>query len=307
MEVIDGMSKTAKIVAGVASAVVGLTCLAAWAQTRGGAGNNKDKSDKAVGKKKDKQAKKSGKKKGKKSSSSSSSSKKAPTRELALEIEHEVVQEFKAYMPHLGQQEERMRQQLDASGRQLDEAADQEIRQQLVDMMSAHLDKFNKALLEKHGVSPKQQDKVVQALLAAEDPEALRLQDESEKLWGMISGAAQPGDVPEHMDEETTINYICESFKLVIAAMQDAQAHFERDGEGVGAFRARMQADQALAAAFNGKFRDLLDVKKKKLQETYRIDESQVAAIVAAHQGSPNFAARVGAAKQEMDEYFRRQ
>ena len=197
-----------------------------------------------------------------------------------------------------------MMQSFQASGRLLDAEATDEIRSRLVEMMTTHLDDFNRALLKKHGVSPKKQDKVVQKLLGAKDPQALRLQVESAKLWGMISGAQQE-DIPEHMDEETSISYICESFKLVIVATQDAQAHFARDGESVVDFRARMVAEKALAEAFNDKLREVMDVKKKKLQEEYRIDESQVGAIVAAYQGSRNFIARVGDAKAEMDAYFR--
>ena len=53
-----------------------------------------------------------------------------------LEIEHEVVEEFKAHMSNLGREEERMMQRFQESGRVLDAEATDEIRSRLVEMMT---------------------------------------------------------------------------------------------------------------------------------------------------------------------------
>ena len=214
------MNRNAKIVAGVASAVVGTACLVALV---------KAVSQPASPKKSKRKGKKSKRSKKDKSKSSSQGT----TRELVFKIERECIAEFKAYLPKLGEKEASLFQQVQAGGRQLTQEVAEQIQGTLIQELETHLEKFKKALCEKYSCSESKHDKLVQKLLEDKDPEIMKLMEESQKLWAIFKPReAASMEVPEHIDEDAAIAYITRSFKLVTAAMAESRKQFVKDDGG---------------------------------------------------------------------------
>ena len=74
--------------------------------------------------------------------------------------------------------------------------------------------------------------------------------------------------------------------------------------EALAEFRAKLKTDRALQEAFNDKFKEILTVSKKALNDQYQIDPVIAQAILAKYNDVPEFQRAVAAAQKELEDFF---
>lgn len=295
----DNMSRNAKIVAGVASAIVGTACLVGLVSQFTSAQKEASTSKKS-------KKKRGGKKKKAKSPEANGKSKGGPsTREMAIKIEKLCLQAFKEFLPTLGGKEMKMMEAAQKQGRLTAEVGEQ-IRAAMADDATAHLDKIKAKLCQQFGCSEKNHDDMIGELLEKNDPEVKQLEEESIKLWGVFKPRST--EVPEHMTEEKAIAYIKKSFKMVIEATKHVRKQFFEDSESqeaIAQFKERMRADEALQQQFYAQFQQEVASRKAALMKEYQIDNPDIAAsLIEQYQTRKQFVAEVQKAKKELDDFF---
>ena len=291
----EKLTQTAKFVVGASAVAVGMAFCALAVQSVGLIRKKTSSAGKKTQKKSKKKTKKKKKKKKKKVE--------AADIELMLAIEQACMQEFKQHLPRIGQQQEAMMKQIQASGVQLTPSVHQQVQNKLIEAMTKHLQATKAQLCAKHGVSEADHDALVSQLHKEEDPQVMELIEQSQALWNLFN-LTERSEVPEHMTEARSIEYITQSFELVKEAIVEARNEFSTP-EGFAEFQKQMKADASLAKQFNDKFRGILDVRKKALLAEYGLESEQVvSALITKYQGRPEFNAQVLEAKAKLDKFL---
>lgn len=316
---VTGMSPSTRLVAAVACACVGVVSLFGLYSSTATSGKPGSKKRNAKGKGGKKRSsskavkaggggKKSSSKKGKSLSPTSSGSRK-PTREEVLRLEAAAIEEFKAFLPQLAEEEGRLVTQARNAGAIDETAVKRLILERLAETLENHLQRFKKQELAKAGISEKKHDEEVIKLVEAGDDDMDDLVQKTKTLWNAVFGD-QTVEVPDHIDEATAIEFVTRTYRLVQTSMEEARASFVRETtpEALAAFHASLQSNPDKQRAFNQRFQHVLIAKKAELRQEFGLEsEEQFMAIVKKYNESPAFHMAAQRAKAEVDAFFQQQ